>query len=106
VDGGSGRRAPQRSDFEQIADFEQRSDCELRVPVTDHASGPDAALLGFSCPRCAADVEEAFYGPCRECREDLVATQGKQASGATSTAPTSRFEPEMHVVPNHVATKD
>jgi hypothetical protein len=74
--------------------------------VPDPASGPGSGLLGFPCPRCAADVEEAFYGPCRACREQLVATQGKQAPGATSEAPTSRFEPEMHVVPNHVATKD
>lgn len=62
----------------------------------------DQELLSFDCPRCNAAVEERFFGPCRSCREELVATQ--RAESATVEA--GRFEPATHVVANHVATKD
>jgi hypothetical protein len=57
----------------------------------------------FACPRCGATVEERFWGPCQSCRLELVAAHQGEQSGETETA---RFEPAMHVVPNHVATKD
>ena len=57
----------------------------------------------FDCPRCGSAVEERFWGPCQACRAALVAAQrGEQEAEAEA----SRFEPSMHVVPNHVATKD
>lgn len=58
----------------------------------------------FDCPRCATQVEERFWGPCGRCRSELTAGQRGQA--AEAARPTGRFEPAMHVVPNHVATKD
>jgi hypothetical protein len=58
-------------------------------------------LLSFVCPRCAAEVEARLYGPCAACREQLVATYGGEARRVESP----RFEPKMHVTPNHVATK-
>ena len=27
--------------------------------------------MTFACPLCHADVDERFYGPCAECREQL-----------------------------------
>lgn len=62
-------------------------------------------LEPFECPRCAATVAERFWGPCSNCRAEMTRTYDRAGAGATEAAPT-RFEPSMHVVPNHVATKD
>jgi hypothetical protein len=56
----------------------------------------------FACPRCGTTVTERFWGPCQSCRSDLTARMRRQAEQIE----TQRFEPGMHVVPNHVATKD
>ena len=61
-----------------------------------------ADLLDFTCPRCATAVSEDFYGPCRSCREQLVASMRKDAQDVESEA----YEPKMNVVPNQVAMKD
>ncbi len=61
-------------------------------------------LETFQCPRCGQTAQERFWGPCRACREQLVATYRSEETGGD--VETSRFEPAMHVVPNHVATKD
>ena len=65
--------------------------------------------LKFDCPRCGEPAEERFWGPCSPCREELAVVQ-KTAAQEGEAAPESgareRFEPTMHVVPNHVATKD
>jgi hypothetical protein len=58
--------------------------------------------LSFDCPRCGRAVVERLWGPCRACREDLVRLQWRDAE----TLEAARFEPTMHVTPNHVATKD
>jgi len=60
------------------------------------------ALDRFGCPRCGATTEARFYGPCRGCRAELVATQ----AGLARDVESERFEPSMHVVPNQVATKE
>jgi hypothetical protein len=64
----------------------------------------------FACPRCGATVAERFWGPCTACRRELVAAHGhdpaRAEDGAAAELSASRFEPSMHVVPNHVATKD
>lgn len=67
----------------------------------------DGPLEPFPCPRCDRIVTERFWGPCAACRRALVAAHAS-APGAdrAGTAGTSRFEPAMHVVANHVATKD
>ena len=59
-------------------------------------------VLEFACPRCAAAVREAFYGPCEQCRTELVATMG----GDSRDVEVAAYEPKMNVVPNQVATKD
>lgn len=64
------------------------------------------ADLEFRCPRCGEQVTERFYGPCSACRSDLVATVPTGGNGGDTEATAARFEPGMHVVPNHVATKD
>ena len=58
----------------------------------------------FSCPRCGAEVAERFWGPCSECRSQLVVKF--RAEKAVAPIEVGRFEPALHVVPNHVATKD
>lgn len=69
-------------------------------------TGTEEELAPFECPRCGQTVEERFWGPCRACREQLVAAYRADSEGDPSEVETSRFEPSMHVVPNHVATKD
>jgi hypothetical protein len=59
-------------------------------------------LLPFACPRCGSEVKERLWGPCRSCRDDLTTAMRGQAQQIE----TERYEPAMHVVPNHVATKD
>ena len=64
----------------------------------------------FNCPRCNSEVTERFWGPCTACRQELTANAAK-ASGGDGTGDTgsfeaAKFEPAMHVTPNHVATKD
>jgi hypothetical protein len=66
-------------------------------------SGTGEQLEAFDCPRCGTPVEERFWGPCTACRSQLVAAH--QATGGAEVE-AARFEPAMHVVPNHVATKD
>jgi len=75
------------------------------------------ADLEFRCPRCGDPATERFYGPCARCRQELVGIFGDAGSGPEAEvgtdaevvggeATTARFEPGLHVVPNHVATKD
>ena len=56
----------------------------------------------FHCPRCRAEVVEAWYGPCTGCRTDLRATLGGEAREVAAT----EYVPKMNVTPNAVATKD
>lgn len=69
-----------------------------QVVVTDGA-------LEFDCPRCDLRVTERMYGPCEQCREQLRAKLGSEPVSADEGG-RARFEPKMHVVPNHVATKN
>jgi hypothetical protein len=62
--------------------------------------------LRYECPRCRIQVEERFYGPCESCRGQLVASLGQRVEGGAEDLAVSRFEPGLHVVPNHVATKE
>jgi hypothetical protein len=56
----------------------------------------------FACPRCGTEVTERFWGPCGSCRTALVAA----IRGDAHQVDAGPYEPAMHVVPNHVATKD
>jgi hypothetical protein len=69
-------------------------------------TGTDEEPQPFECPRCGATVDERFWGPCRACRSELVATLGRDGVDEAGGAEASRFEPAMHVVPNHVATRE
>lgn len=60
-------------------------------------------LLSFTCPRCDAAVDEAFYGPCTSCRAQLVAAN---AGAARDDVEVAAYEPKMNVVPNQIASKD
>ncbi len=69
------------------------------------ASATDEPLDPFACPRCGTTVTERFWGPCTACRAQLTAAYGS-AGAAPADVESTRYEPAMHVVPNHVATKD
>ncbi len=60
------------------------------------------ALLSFTCPRCATDVSEEFYGPCITCREVLRA----KFFGEGRVVEVAEYVPKMNVTPNAVALKD
>ncbi|MEQ1703014.1 MAG: Com family DNA-binding transcriptional regulator, partial [Ilumatobacteraceae bacterium] len=59
-------------------------------------------LLTVTCPRCGAEADERFYGPCTSCRTELRAkflSDGRVVEVA-------EYEPKMNVTPNAVALKD
>ena len=58
--------------------------------------------LDFTCPRCGTSAQSQFYGPCPDCRTQLLAAQ----RGTGRVVEVGRFEPSLHVVPNQVATKE
>ena len=72
-------------------------------------ASPALETTVFSCPRCNTEVTERFWGPCAACRQQLKATLGAGTTGGdrdSDTFEAAKFEPAMHVTPNHVATKD
>lgn len=58
--------------------------------------------MNFTCPRCDHQVDEEFYGPCTECRVDLLATMG----GEQREVEAAEYVPKLNVTPNAVALKD
>lgn len=69
----------------------------------DRVSGPASdQLVTFDCPRCGAAASEAYYGPCPDCRRQLRAALGGDASHVVAV----EYEPKMNVTPNAVALKD
>lgn len=63
---------------------------------------PAPATATIVCPRCEAQSEERFYGPCVSCRAELRSSLGRAARAVEREA----FVPAMHVTPNAVALKD
>lgn len=59
-------------------------------------------VLQVTCPRCGAQVEQRFYGPCGACRDVLRATVAGEAHAVEAEA----YEPKMNVTPNAVALKE
>jgi len=59
-------------------------------------------LAPFTCPRCAAEVTEAYYGPCTSCRAALRAA----FAGESRDVEVEEYAPKMNVTPNAVALKD
>ncbi|HET9771549.1 MAG TPA: hypothetical protein VFS16_11720 [Acidimicrobiia bacterium] len=65
-------------------------------------SGRDSTeATSMTCPRCGAEVEEVFYGPCGACRAQLRATFGGGGRDVAVEA-----AERVHRTPNFVATKD
>lgn len=54
------------------------------------------------CPRCSAEVEQRFYGPCPTCVDQLRSS----VVGERSSVVAPEYEPKMNVTPNAVALKD
>jgi len=69
-----------------------------RMSLTD----PVPETLEFTCPRCRAEVVEAWFGPCTSCRGELRTTYAGEARAVEAAA----YVPKMNVTPNAVATKD
>ncbi|MFN8051883.1 MAG: hypothetical protein U0Q22_10625 [Acidimicrobiales bacterium] len=63
----------------------------------------DADLLSFDCPRCAATVNEPYYGPCVSCRSQLHA---QYAGLGRDDLVAEAYVPKMNVTPNAVALKE
>ena len=63
---------------------------------------PAPEVLSFSCPRCRSRVDEAFYGPCASCRDQLKLTYTRRARDVVA----EEYVPKMNVTPNAVALKD
>lgn len=58
--------------------------------------------LTFTCPRCGADAEDRWYGPCGDCRDALR----RELAGEARAVDEAGYEPKMNVTPNAVALKD
>ena len=86
----------------------ERAELALAGPTDKSSSEPGRAFTDspLACPRCAAVVEQRFYGPCESCRRQLAASQAGQAGGGGPGPEAERYEPKMNVVPNQVATKE
>ena len=54
------------------------------------------------CPRCGAEAQMRFYGPCDDCREALRSAY----AGLARDVDAEDYEPKMNVTPNAVASKD
>ncbi|MBX3284267.1 MAG: hypothetical protein R2746_08990 [Acidimicrobiales bacterium] len=63
---------------------------------------PVPATRAFACPRCEQQVEEAWYGPCTSCRQELRS----HLRGEAHELAAADYVPKMNVTPNAVATKD
>lgn len=59
-------------------------------------------MITEPCPRCGKATEQAFYGPCPDCRDALRSQYGGEARDVAVSA----YEPKMNVTPNAVAVKD
>lgn len=59
-------------------------------------------LMSVTCPRCQAEVDERFYGPCTACRTALRAASQR----AGRIVDVAEYAPKMNVTPNAVASKD
>ncbi len=59
-------------------------------------------MVEFTCPRCATDTVDDYYGPCSTCRGDLAA----KFAGLQRHVEVAEYEPKMNVTPNAVALKD
>ena len=77
-------------------------DCAGPATVRSDVMEASSDLLSFTCPRCAATVDERLYGPCASCRDELRAKyviEGRVIELAD-------YEPKLNVTPNAVALKD
>lgn len=58
--------------------------------------------LAITCPRCGADVQVRYYGPCDSCRSELRAAYAPNGR----IVELAEYEPKINVTPNAVALKD
>ncbi|MCU1498685.1 MAG: hypothetical protein JWM47_2638 [Acidimicrobiales bacterium] len=74
----------------------------VREPGAMSLAEPVPETQTYACPRCQAQVTEAWYGPCDPCRVHLRATVG----GVARDIAAEDYVPKMNVTPNAVASKD
>ena len=70
-------------------------------PAPTQPPAPEGPLE-FTCPRCSTSASETYYGPCRACRDELVAGVDGEARDVEVAA----YEPKVNVTPNAVALKE
>jgi hypothetical protein len=58
--------------------------------------------MEITCPRCGSIADVDYYAPCDDCRSQLRASMGTDAT----TVAAVEYEPKMNVTPNAVALKD
>lgn len=68
----------------------------------DQLVDPGDDDLVFTCPRCNQETTARYYGPCGDCRQQLLESQHRD--GGEVEAP--EYVPKMNVTPNAVALKD
>ena len=78
------------------------SGAPVREPGRMSLTDPVPETLSFACPRCAAEVDEAWFGPCSSCRAELRASYAGEARDIVA----AEYVPKMNVTPNAVASKE
>lgn len=74
-------------------------------PVIFPERGEPFDLTSFKCPRCSAETNAEYYGPCESCLAALNKAYANDG-GPKDSAEAEQFMPKMHVTPNAVALKD
>jgi hypothetical protein len=90
-----------------VRDFSSIAVGNVRPPVDDVCKPASMiselpADLTFMCPRCAGEVSERLYGPCRACRAQLRSA----FAGEARDVEVEEYVPKMNVTPNAVASRE
>ena len=75
---------------------------KTNLSMDSDPESPTYSEIEFDCPRCHKPVMARFYGPCSNCRQELIAKFEPEAQEVEAP----KFEPKMNVTPNAVATKE
>jgi hypothetical protein len=73
----------------------------MGMGVLDLIGPDDYPPLAMTCPRCGAETQQRFSGPCAGCVRELRVRMASVARDVDT-----EYEPKMNVTPNAVALKD
>lgn len=74
----------------------------MGMGVLDTIDPGDFPPIACTCPRCGAEVEQRFPGPCGSCADALRGS----VTGEARAVDAAEYVPKMNVTPNAVALKD